>query len=143
MRALYDVNVLIAMFDDEHLHHGPTMRWHADNGANGWATCPITQNALIRVMSQPTYTRPLTTRQVAQRLYESTLAPHHEFLPCSVSLANPTVVAFDALTSHKTTTDIYLLALAVAHGARFVTFDRGLSLRAVVGATSAHLVTLK
>lgn len=142
MLPLYDVNVLIAMFDDEHAHHERTMQWHTDHGADGWATCPMTQNALIRIMSQPAYTRPLTTRQVAERLYESTLAPNHHFLPDNVSLANPAVIAFDALTSHKTTTDIYLLALAVANNARFVTFDRGVSLCAVVGAMPAHLVTL-
>ncbi len=142
MLPLYDVNVLIAMFDDEHAQHDAMIRWHAEHAATGWATCPITQNGLIRIMSQPTYTRPLTTREVTERLYEATLDNNHYFLPDNVSLADPAVVAFDALLSHKTTTDVYLLALAVAHNARFVTFDHGVSLRAVAGATDAHLVKL-
>ena len=142
MIPLYDVNVLIAMFDDEHAQHQSTLQWHRVNAALGWATCPITQNGLIRIMSQPAYTRPLTTRQVADRLYEATLDHNHRFVPDDISLTDPKVVNFDALLSHKTTTDIYLLALAVAHNARFVTFDRGVSLRSVVGATAEHLVTL-
>ena len=142
MLPLYDVNVLIAMFDDEHAQHDTTMRWHSENAAAGWATCPITQNGLIRIMSQPTYTRPLTTRQVTERLWEAMLDDKHVFLPDDVSLANPQIVAADALISHKATTDIYLLALAVGHNAQFVTFDHGVSLRAVVGATAAHLVKL-
>jgi uncharacterized protein len=139
---LYDVNVLIAMFDDEHAQHDTTMRWHSEHAERGWASCPITQNGLIRVMSQPAYTRPLSTREVAERLFEATLDENHVFIPDDISLADPKVVAFDALLSHKTTTDIYLLALAVAHKAHFVTFDRGISLRAVVGATADHLITL-
>lgn len=142
MLPLYDVNVLIAMFDDEHAQHETAMKWHNEHAAGGWATCPMTQNGLIRIMSQPAYTRPLTTRQVTERLYEATLASNHHFLPDNVSLADPAIVAFDALLSHKTTTDIYLLALAVAHNARFVTFDHGVSLRAAVGATEGHLVKL-
>lgn len=139
---LYDVNVLIAMFDDEHAQHDAMIRWHAEHATGGWATCPITQNGLIRIMSQPAYTRPLTTRQVAERLYEATLDDKHVFVPDNISLADPSVVELDALISHKTTTDIYLLALAVAHNARFVTFDHGVSLRAAVGATAEHLVKL-
>ena len=142
MLPLYDVNVLIAMFDDEHAQHDTAMQWHSEHAASGWASCPMTQNGLIRIMSQPAYTRPLTTRQVTERLYEATLDNNHHFLPDDVSLADPAIVAFDALLSHKTTTDIYLLALAVAHNARFVTFDHGVSLRAVVRATETHLVTL-
>ncbi len=93
-------------------------------------------------MSQPAYTRPLTTRQVAERLREATRDDKHVFVPDDISLADPGVVELDGLLSHKTTTDIYLLALAVAHNARFVTFDHGVSLRAVVGAKDAHLVKL-
>lgn len=142
MLPLYDVNVLIAMFDDEHAQHDAMIRWHIENAAAGWATCPITQNGLIRIMSQPAYTRPLTTSQVTKRLREATLDDKHVFVPDDISLVDPSVVEPDALISHKTTTDIYLLALAVAHNARFVTFDHGISLRAVVGAANSHLVKL-
>ena len=142
MLPLYDVNVLIAMFDDEHAQHDAMVRWHTEHAAGGWSTCPITQNGLIRIMSQPAYTRPLTTREVAERLREATLDDKHIFLPDDISLADPRLVELDGLLSHKTTTDIYLLALAVAHNARFVTFDHGVSRRAVVGATTDHLVKL-
>jgi hypothetical protein len=39
-------------------------------------------------------------------------------------------------------TDIYLLALAVEHGGRFVTFDRSVPLSAAKGAGWEHLVVL-
>ena len=142
MLPLYDINVLIAMIDNEQAQHETAITWHDEHAASGWATCPITQNGLIRIMSQPAYTRPLTTRQVTERLHEATLASNHYFLADNVSLADPAVVAFDALLSHKTITDIYLLALAISHNARFITFDHGISLRAVVGAAECHLVKL-
>jgi predicted nucleic acid-binding protein len=108
----------------------------------GWATCPITQNGMIRIMSQPSYTNPLSTQAITLRLRAATAYAAHVFLSDSISLTDPERVDVKAILTSNTTTDIYLLALAVANNARFVTFDRGVSLRAVVGATPAHLVTL-
>ena len=55
MRALLDVNVLIALLDSAHIHHAQTMTWLSGNITSGWASCPLTQNGCIRIMSQPGY----------------------------------------------------------------------------------------
>jgi len=94
-------------------------------------------------MSQPTYSHPIPLASVADRLRESsTEAAHHRFISDDVSLVNPAIVRQSALLRPSALTDIYLLALAFKHNARFVTFDRGIALSAVIGATPAHLIVL-
>ena len=68
MRALLDVNVLIALLDSDHIHHHRATRWMAHAQFAGWASCPITQNGCIRIMSQPAYPGALPLRSVADRL---------------------------------------------------------------------------
>ncbi len=53
--ALLDVNVLIALLDRRHIHHEPTHGWFASAQADGWATCPLSQNAVLRILGQPRY----------------------------------------------------------------------------------------
>ena len=65
-RALLDVNVLIALLDADHLHHARAAAWLADNIKAGWASCAITQNGCVRIMSQPGYPNALPAAGVAQ-----------------------------------------------------------------------------
>ncbi len=53
--ALLDANVLIALFDLRHVHHNIAHDWFADNRARGWATSPLTENALLRIVSNLKY----------------------------------------------------------------------------------------
>lgn len=142
MRALLDVNVLIALFDADHSLHAQALRWFDDNGKAGWASCPLTQNGCIRVMSQPSYPNPLPVHVISGRLREAVSHPQHEFWPDSVTLLEPDVIDTTRIHSPKQLTDVYLLALAVANGGRFVTFDRALPLAAVVKAQKKHLVVV-
>jgi len=142
MRALLDVNVLIALLDSGHIHHTLVTNWLAENIKAGWASCPITQNGCIRIFSQPNYPNTVPAAQIAERLAESTLHPSHEFWPDSVSLLQPDCLLWDKILSSRQVTDIYLLALAVKQGGRFVTLDRGIPLTAVTGAKQKNLVTL-
>ena len=141
-RALLDVNVLIALLDADHLHHARAAGWLAQNIAAGWASCAVTQNGCIRIMSQPAYPNALPAARVAQRLREATNTAHHLFVPGDVSLLDLQHFDADQLLGHRQVTDAWLLGLAVWHGLRFVTFDETLSLRVVRGATLAHLVVL-
>jgi len=70
MRALLDVNVLIALLDAGHIHHELAQSWLESNIEPGWASCPLTQNGCIRILSQPNYPAPLPAAQVAERLAE-------------------------------------------------------------------------
>jgi predicted nucleic acid-binding protein len=53
--ALLDINVLVALFDADHVHHDFAHDWFTDHHERGWATCPITENGFIRVVSNPKY----------------------------------------------------------------------------------------
>jgi len=142
MRALLDVNVLIALLDSGHVHHRRAHRWLAENAPQGWASCPITQNGCIRIMSQPAYPGSLPAQQVAARLAEATRHPSHEFWPDSITLAGSASVDWSVVITGRQITDAYLLCLAVANSGRFVTFDRGISHTAANGARAEHLLLL-
>ena len=55
MRYLLDVNVLIALIDRYHIYHDLAHTWLAKNGPDGWATCAITENGLVRIVSNKNY----------------------------------------------------------------------------------------
>ena len=141
-RALLDVNVLIALLDADHLHHARAAAWLSENIAAGWASCAITQNGCVRIMSQPGYPNALPTARVAQRLREATETGHHLFVPGDVSLLDERRFDTDELLGHRQVTDAYLLGLALQHRLRFVTFDAILPKRVVRGAGSASVVVL-
>ena len=104
MRALLDVNVLIALFDPDHVHHARAWQWFkAWSMQHGWASCPITQNGAVRVMSQPGYPNPLQVASVLERLGRATAADSHEFWPDEVSAARPLGTASTPTTRPSST----------------------------------------
>ena len=141
-RALLDVNVLIALLDADHIHHRRASQWLAEHITAGWASCAITQNGCVRIMSQPGYPNPLPTAQVAARLAEAASTRHHLFVPSNASLLDAELFDTGQLLGHRQVTDAWLLGLAVVHGLRLVSFDGGLPMRAVRGATASHVVAL-
>lgn len=142
MRALLDVNVLIALLDAGHVHHSLAMSWLDSQIGHGWASCPLTQNGCIRIMSQPKYPGSLPAAQVADRLAEAANNPKHEFWPADINLLADAMFDWNKVLGHRQVTDIYLLALAVKHGGRLVTFDQRIVPDSVQGAHSKHLVVL-
>ena len=142
MRALFDVNVLIALMDAEHLHHEQARRWLRDNIRDGWATCPITQNGCLRIMAQPGYSNPLPAFRVAQRLREATETEHHRFWADDISLLQPGVADWRQVIGARQLTDVYLLALAAARGGRFVTFDTRVAVTVVPEAEKQTLCVI-
>jgi uncharacterized protein len=142
MRALFDVNVLIALLDEAHVGHATAKRWLPEAVKRGWASCPITQNGCIRIMSQPAYPGAMPAAVVAARLAEATQHPAHQFWPDDISLLEPGVMDWQRVLGHRQVTDQYLLALAVRHQGRFVTFDARLDAGAVPGALAKYLMVL-
>jgi len=140
MRALLDINVLIALLDGGHSHHARALEWFLVHARSGWASCPLTQNGCLRILSQPGYARPLPLLAVAERMRTFTSAPAHAFWPDSPSVLDPEAVRLDRIHGPTQITDSYLLALAVAHGGRFVTFDERIAISTVPGARPEHLV---
>ena len=142
MRALLDVNVLIALLDAGHIHHRVVTDWLVVHLGDGWASCPLTQNGCIRIFSNPAYPNAVPAAQIAERLAEAARHPAHAFWPDAISLLEPGRLAWERLLSSRQVTDAYLLALAVEQGGRLVTLDRGVPLAAVRGAQSRHVVVL-
>ena len=138
MRSLFDVNVLIALMDTGHVNHNHAWDWLRANIEHGWATCPLTQNGCLRIMSQPGYPNTLPMKEIAKRLSEATQTRYHEFWPDSLSILSDKWLNWRLLLGPKQVTDVYLLALAVANGGRFVSFDRRVSVESVVGATEEN-----
>ncbi len=142
MRALLDVNVLIALLDSDHASHDAAIRWFSKHAREGWASCPITQNGCIRIMSNQGYPNPLPVNAVIQRLADACDENIHEFWPDKVSLLDSDVVDSTRIHGPRQLTDIYLLALAVQREGRLVTFDNGIPLAAVRKATMQNMLIL-
>jgi hypothetical protein len=142
MRALLDVNVLIALLDADHSLHARAFDWFAGHARAGWASCPITQNGCVRIMSHPGYPNPLPVGAVMQRLAEATAEALHQFWPDDVSLLDERVADPARIHGPRQLTDVYLLALSVRHGGQFVTFDTAVSSEAVRGARKQNLLHL-
>jgi len=142
VRALLDVNVLIALLDADHASHDSAINWFAKHAQEGWASCPITQNGCIRVMSNLGYPNPLPVQAVIEHLAEACRQDIHEFWPDEVSLLDSDVVDSTQIHGPRQLTDIYLLALAVQHEGKLVTFDSSIPLAAVRRATAQKLLIL-
>jgi uncharacterized protein len=142
VRALLDLSVLIAIFDEEHVHHERAQLWWADNGADGWASCPLTQNGVVRVLSQPSYSHPIAIGEAFEILAEQIANTNHVSWPDDLSLLDPKLIDHTRILGPKQLTDIYLLALAVKNGGRLATFDRTIPVGAVRGAGPHHVVVI-
>jgi len=142
-RALLDVNILLALLDGDHVEHLTAREWFRSEIAAGWASCAVTQNGFVRIISQPRYPSPVPPVQAVARLATASAGPHHQFLPSSVSILDSAAVDPTRILSSRHITDVYLLALAVTNDLRLVTFDQSIPLAAVNGASSADMFVLR
>lgn len=140
MSLLLDVNVMVALLDPGHVFHDVAHAWFAGRDSS-WATCPLTENGAIRVISHPRYPNSTgTAASAAQLVTQLCDVEGHVFWPDSVSLRDPEVCRIERLTTSGQVTDSYLLALAVAKRGRLVTFDRRIVTSAIPGGSDALLV---
>jgi uncharacterized protein len=138
MTYLLDVNVLIALADPAHVQHDSAHDWFAGEGSKAWATCPITQNGLLRIVGHPRYPNsPGTPAAVADILKSFCALPGHVFWPDAISLGDDKHADTSRMLSSAQVTDSYLLALATSNKGRLATFDRRLITDAVKGGAVA------
>jgi hypothetical protein len=129
---LLDVNVLIALIDRAHVHHELAHGWFEATGSQSWATCPLTENAVLRIVGSPRYPlSPGSPAAVAPSLKGMRSHPGHSFWADDVSILDPDLVEPARLLASSQITDTYLLALAASRGGRLATFDRRLTTQAV------------
>lgn len=131
---LLDVNVLIALLDPAHVQHDAAHEWFAGDGKRAWATFPLTENGVLRIVGHPRYPNsPGTPAGVTKSIAGLRALPGHEFWADDITLMDSRKIDAQRLLTSGQVTDSYLLALACAHGGRLATFDRRLVTDAVHG----------
>jgi uncharacterized protein len=132
---LPDVNVLNAMTDPLHANHEAASRWFAQASPHGWATCALTENGLVRILTSPAYPglslRPVDTIGLLETLLRNHAASH-TFWPDSVSLSDRTLFRPEKVAGHRQINDVYLLGLCQRHAGTLVTFDATIPVDAIV-----------
>ena len=124
--GLLDVNMLIALSWPSHLYHRAAHVWFSENAAYGWATCPLTQCAFVRISSNPKIIPEAVTPNAALEMIRQIVSQkHHVFWPDDVTVLDA-CIPNKLLVGHRQVTDAYLFGLAVRHGGRLVTFDKGI-----------------
>lgn len=137
-RYLLDVNVLIALIDPAHVQHDRAHEWFAATGKHAWATCPLTENGVLRIVGSARYPNsPGTPAAVAELFAKLCALPGHEFWPDGITLMDSQRIDSARLLDSGQVTDTYLLALAAAHSGKLATFDRHLVPDAVKGGAEA------
>jgi toxin-antitoxin system PIN domain toxin len=123
--ARLDVNALVALAWDSHVHHVRVREWFAEHGAAGWATCPVSESGFVRVSSNPkVLPHPISVAAARAVLIALRNAGAHRFLPDDVSLVDDDI---PEIAGHRQVTDAHLLTLARRRGVQLVTFDAGLA----------------
>ena len=141
-RFLLDINVLIALIDPAHVRHDEAHQWFVSGGSAAWATCPLTENGLLRIVGHARYPNsPGTPAAVAELTAGLRGLPGHEFWPDDLTLFDTRRIRAARLLDSAQVTDSYLLALASLHGGKLATFDRRLVTSAVdAGREALHLI---
>ena len=142
MRALLDINVLLALLDADHVDHSVARTWLSSEIDHGWSSCALTQNGFVRVISQPRYPSPVPPAQAIRRLSRATSSGYHTYWPCEMSLLDEEIFDRTRIHGPRQVTDAYLIALAVSREARFVTFDRSIPVDAVRSGREENLLLL-
>lgn len=119
MTALLDANVLISLTTSDHKHHGAARTWFA-RWDEGFATCPLTQGALLRMILREGG----SGEQAREILASVTADARHEFWPDDLGYDG---ISLRGVVGHRQVTDAYLAGLSRHRGAQLATFDRGLA----------------
>jgi uncharacterized protein len=122
--SLLDVNALVALAWDSHVHHLAIRSWFAKHRKHGWATCPLTESGFVRVSSNPkVLPSPIGVEAARRVLSALRSAEGHQFLTDDVSITDADV---PRMFGHRQITDAHLFALARRRSLRLLTFDSAL-----------------
>ena len=138
-RLLLDVNVWIALLDDAHVHNGAALTLFQTSKLPV-ATCPLVENCVLRVLNLPGYSQraPAGFEAVRAKMALACADVDHQFWSDNISLRTDGLVNWSRVLGHGQITDLYLLALAVAHQGALATFDHRIALNAIVNADKRH-----
>jgi len=125
MAVLLDVNVLIALMWPAHEGHERAQNWFRQNAGKGWATCPFTQAAFVRIVSNPAFSRDAVTPKEAMDILAANMRHKaHQFWADEIDLVTAAWPYAERLRGHQQVTDAYLLGLARHKKGKLGTMDR-------------------
>jgi toxin-antitoxin system PIN domain toxin len=140
--GLLDVNMLIALSWPSHLHHRAAQAWFAKHAVRGWATCPFTQCAFVRISSNPKIIpEAVSPAEAFDLLRQIVDQKHHRFWPDDIGVLDEAIPK-SLVVGHRQVSDAYLLGLAVHHGGRLVTLDKSIVVLAQSGVSGLNALEL-
>ena len=142
-RHLLDVNVLFALVWPGHEAHAAAHSWFSRSGHQAWATNPLTQLGVLRLLTNPVVVQgSFSAASALAVVTENTRHAGHEFWPLSHDLMPRLEPLAPRLQGHRQWTDALLLVQAIEKRGVLVTFDSGLN-ELAAGAMKDHLLILK
>ena len=125
VRALLDVNVLIALAWPNHVHHHAARFWFQEWGAqNGWASCPVSEAGFVRVCCNPlAVQQAVTPRDAISMPRQLRQSGSHSFWPLEHSMVDLDPEIVDRLSGYRQVTDALLLSVALRQGGCLATLD--------------------
>ena len=79
--VLLDVNVLVAILDEDHIHHRVATKWFDTPGLQ-WAICAFTEAGFLRYMTRPK-TGDMSVEEATAMLTRLTQEPGYRYQPIS------------------------------------------------------------
>lgn len=126
--VLLDVNVLIALLWPAHEGHQRAQNWFAQNAGAGWATCPFTQAAFVRIVTNPAFSRDaVTPKEAVNLLAVNVRHKSHQFWADEIDIVSAIWPLLGRLSGHQQVTDAYLLRLARHKKGKLATMDRAVA----------------
>lgn len=124
---LLDVNVLIAMSWPAHVAHEKVQQWFGRHARAAWATCPFTQSAFVRIISNPAFSPNALTTADAFQLLESNLKHSgHKFWSDDIGVLEATRDFQSQIAGHQQVADAYLMGLTLHRKGKLATLDSGM-----------------
>ena len=123
--ALLDVNALVALGWDSHVHHQAVREWFRDHADSGWQTCPVTESGFVRVSSNPrVLPHRIDVASAIRFLAELKKVGRHRFLEDDVSVTDPDL---PRIHGYRQVTDAHLLTIAIRNDVPLLTFDTAIA----------------
>ncbi|MGH3441958.1 MAG: TA system VapC family ribonuclease toxin [Nitriliruptorales bacterium] len=118
MTHLLDGNLLVALVVEDHVHHDVASAWFGTG--RPFATCPITQGTLLRLLLR----EGMSAADAKAVLVQLTDHRQHEFWTDDLGYES---VDLARVVGHRQVTDAYLAQLARARSGRLATLDGGVA----------------
>lgn len=121
---LLDVNVLVALLDEDHVHHEAVLKWFSTPGLQ-WALCAFAEAGLLRHMARPKF-GDMSLNDASAMLKRLAQEPGYHYQPITADWDTLTSTFAKRLHGYHQVTDAFLLGLAIREGLVLATLDRGI-----------------